>query len=86
MKAPRQPAVRVSNHALLRFLERAGGLDVDGLRTAIEASLNRAVTAAESLGTGNVIVNADGLQYVVCDGVVVTVIDTVKASRVVEQP
>lgn len=80
----RQTAVRVSNHALLRFLERAGGFDVEGLRASIEASLNRAVSAAETIGTGNVIINADGLQYIVCDGVVVTVVDTVKASRVVE--
>lgn len=86
MKTPRQTAVRVSNHALLRFLERAGGFDVEGLRTAIETSLNRAVTAAETIGTCNVIVNADGLQYVVRDGVVVTVVDAVKASRVVKTP
>ncbi len=86
MKTPRQTAVRVSNHALLRFLERAGGLDVDGLRTAIEASLNRSLTAAETLGTGNVIVNADGLQYVIRNGIVVTILDNVARSRVVDTP
>lgn len=36
--------VRVSDHALLRFIERAGGLDVESVRAALQGSLKRAVT------------------------------------------
>lgn len=85
MKHPRQTSLRVSNHALLRFLERAGGFDVEALRESIEGSLKRAVSAAAEIGTGDLIVNADGLQYVICNGVVVTVTDNPMLSRVVNK-
>lgn len=85
MKRPHQTPLRVSDHALLRFLERAGGFDVEGLRGSIEGSLKRAVTAAAEIGTGDLIINADGLQYVVCRGVLVTVTDIPTRSRVVKK-
>ncbi|MGL5166658.1 MAG: hypothetical protein ACRC9K_12300 [Afipia sp.] len=85
MKKPRGNIVRVSDHALLRFLERAGGCDVEALRTSIEGSLKRAVSAAAEIGTGDLIVNADGLQYIICDGVVVTVSANPTLSRVVRK-
>lgn len=65
--------VRVTDHALVRFLERAGGLDVEGLRASIAASLERAATAAALLGADEVDVHADGLVYVVRDGTVITI-------------
>ena len=55
----------VTDHALVRFLERAAGLDVDGLRDTISSSLARSHQAARSLGSENHIVKADGLLYVV---------------------
>ena len=64
---------RISDHALVRFLERAGGLDVDQLRSAIGASLARAHTAAVEIGGGDHLIVADGLTWVVRGGVVVTV-------------
>lgn len=66
--------VRVCDHALLRFIERVGGLDTEGLRLHLEGSLNRAVSAAGSIGSKEMTVVADGLKYVIVNGVVVTVL------------
>ena len=66
--------VNVSDHALVRFLERAGGLDVEGLRERLTISLARAGAAATALGAGDFTVKADGLAYLVCGGIVVTVL------------
>ena len=53
--------VNVSDHALVRFLERAGGLDIEGLRSSLGASLSRAGRAAKAIGAGEFAVKADGL-------------------------
>ncbi len=63
----------VSDHALVRFLERAGALDVEGLRATLTLSLARAADAAESLGLAEFTVKADGLSYLVSRGIVITV-------------
>jgi hypothetical protein len=73
MKSPRP--VRVCDHALLRFIERVGGLDTEGLRAHLEDSLKRAVTVAGTIGASEIVVVADGLKYVVVKGIVVTVLD-----------
>ncbi len=67
--------IRVTDHALVRFLERAGGLDVDALRAVLAASLERAATAAASIGARRCTVIVDGLRYVIEDGHLVTVLD-----------
>lgn len=66
--------VAVSDHALVRFLERAGGFDVEALRERLTASLSRAAQAAAALGAADFTVKADGLSYLVCGGIVVTVL------------
>jgi hypothetical protein len=66
--------LRVCDHALLRFIERVGGLDTEGLRKQLEESLNRAADAAEQLGAREMTIAADGMHYVVVKGVVVTVL------------
>lgn len=53
------PAPVVSDHAVLRYLERVGGIDVEALRQAIGA--RTAVAAA--LGASGV--SVDGLTYVI---------------------
>ena len=68
------PSLRISDHALVRFLERAGGHDIDGMREALSRSLGRARKAAETLGASEYAVIADGLEYVIRDDVVVTVL------------
>lgn len=57
--------IRVSDHALVRFLERAGVFDVGALRAAIEDSLQRAHKAARSLGDSDYLIRMDGLTFVV---------------------
>lgn len=66
--------MRVSDHALIRFLDRVAGLDVEGLRATLVLSLDRAHRAAERAGAADYTVKADGLVYVVRDGVLVTVL------------
>ena len=67
--------VRVCDHALVRFLERVGGLDVEGVRRHLAESLDRAVVAAETIGSREVVVVAEGIKYVVVKGRLVTVLD-----------
>lgn len=65
----------VSDHALLRFLERAGGLGIEDLRARLAGSLARAHEAAESIGASDYVIKADGLLYVVKGDTVVTVLE-----------
>ncbi|MGW1423641.1 hypothetical protein ACWAT4_26370 [Bradyrhizobium manausense] len=66
--------LRVCDHALLRFIERVGGLDVEGLRRHLAESLGRAAGAADQLGAREMTIAADGNHYVVVKGTVVTVL------------
>jgi hypothetical protein len=66
--------VNVSDHALVRFLERAGGFDVETLRETIGLSLSRAAEAARAIGAAEYAIHADGLTYILNRGVVVTVL------------
>lgn len=68
-------SLRVTDHALVRFLARAGGLDIEAMRANLAASLTRAARAADQLHQGECRVIADGLEYVVSDGKVITIID-----------
>lgn len=67
--------ITMSQHAMLRWLERAAGMDIGRLQLQIEASLAKAHAAAESIGGGNYLIVSGGLVYAVRDGVVVTVLD-----------
>lgn len=75
MSFRRDLVLRVTDHALVRFLERAGGFDVQGLRTSIQASLNRAVAAADEIGTSTFTVRADGLLYIIKSGALITILE-----------
>lgn len=65
--------VRVTDHALVRFLERAGGFEIEKLRRAIEKKIYR---SAPEGATG---IKVDGVNFViVSDGderVVTTVME-----------
>ena len=63
----------VSDHALLRFLERAGGLDVEGVRRAIADGLGRAHAAGRSIGAENFQIKADGFVWIMHGDKLVTV-------------
>lgn len=62
----------ISDHALVRWLERSGALDVAALRTMLSASLDKAAQAGFALGSSNFLILADGLVYHVRDGVLVS--------------
>ncbi|NCP19047.1 MAG: hypothetical protein GW855_07810 [Erythrobacter sp.] len=67
--------IRVSDHALLRFMERSAALPVEQLRASLEASLDRAHSAAAEIGASDYLIHAaDGL-FLVRDDVVVTVLE-----------
>lgn len=64
---------RLSDHALVRLLER-GGFDVAGVRDAVEQALANAHAAALSIGGGNHVIVVDKMAFVVREGVVTTVV------------
>ncbi|SIP95677.1 hypothetical protein [Bosea sp. TND4EK4] len=66
--------IHVTDHALVRFLERSGALDVEQLRRMISSSLERGRKAAERAGVAEFAICVDGLRYVVEDSTLVTVI------------
>lgn len=70
---------KITDHALLRFLERAGGLDVEGIRHALADGLGRAHSAARTIGVDNYRIIADGMVWVIVDGKLVTVYDSHRA-------
>lgn len=63
----------MTDRALLRFLERAGALDVEQIRGLIANSLERGRRAAERAGVADFKIVVDGLCYVVEKGCLVTV-------------
>ncbi|UFZ05487.1 hypothetical protein LQG66_03985 [Bradyrhizobium ontarionense] len=79
--------LRVCDHALLRFVERVGGLDVEALRKSLEGSLNRCCGVAAAIGAAEMVIVADGLKYIVVKNVVVTVLSPeMKAKRQTRRP
>lgn len=66
--------VRVSDHAMLRVLERTCGVPVEALRAAIAQSIERATAAAEATGGGVYLVVQDRQAFVVRNGTVTTVL------------
>lgn len=67
--------IRMTDHALLRWLERAGLIDVEMLRMNIETALDRAFVAGISTGADNFLIVAHDLVYVVRQDRVTTVIN-----------
>ena len=65
----------ISDHALVRWLDRTGAMDVESLRAMLRASLARAADAAERIGGGRALILADGLVFVMSDGVIITVVE-----------
>lgn len=67
--------VPVSDHALVRFLERAGGMDVESVRMSLQVGLSRAAAAARGMGDSDFVIKMDGHLFVVRDDLVTTVLD-----------
>jgi len=66
---------RISDHALVRFLDRGADLDVEQLRTHLAASLGRAHAAARSITASDYLIRADGMLFVVRGDLVTTVLE-----------
>lgn len=64
---------KISDHALVRFLERCGGMDVEGVRADMSRSLARAHNAARQMGQSDYLITIDGSTYVVRGEMVTTV-------------
>jgi hypothetical protein len=65
--------MRITDHALVRWLDRTGSFDVERVRAALAASLERCVDAAEKIGEDDYVIVADGLTYLVRDRALITV-------------
>lgn len=66
--------IAVSDHALVKWMERTGFINLDPIRHALAASIERATSAAEQIGASEYLVLADGMVFVVRNSVVVTVV------------
>lgn len=64
------PPIHVTDHALIRYLERGIGADMAGLRKRIKRRVQRAVKHGANA------VTIDGVRFVLVDGNVVTVTET----------
>lgn len=71
-----KPLPPVSDHAVLRYLERAHGVPVDAIRTAL------ATSAAIGVAHGAPVVVLDRVRLVIIDGRVVTALDHRTKTRV----
>lgn len=66
--------IRVSDNALLRFMQYGMGFDVEQLRSDLEESFGRAHGAAQSLGVCDYAIRSDGNTFIVRRETVTTVI------------
>ncbi|MCW3835995.1 hypothetical protein ACFQ1E_08085 [Sphingomonas canadensis] len=73
--------IRVSDHFMLRYLERVQGIDVPALREALAERLARAAEAAEALDAEEYAIRLDGWLYRVRGGTVTTIVPDHSASR-----
>ena len=62
----KKPMAHVTDHAVLRYLERVKGVDIDAVRHELGHVVDRAI----ELGAGAAII--DGIKYVLNDRTIVT--------------
>lgn len=67
--------LQVSDHAVVRWIERVYGVDIDRLRARILSDIRKGAAAAEHLRAESFTVRVDGNKYVVKRGVIVTILD-----------
>lgn len=65
----KKPRLLVTDHAIVRYLERVGGFDIEGLRR----SIGRRCDTAHEAGATSVLI--EGHAFLIVDGHVVTVLD-----------
>jgi hypothetical protein len=67
MKTPSREPIRVSDHAIIRYLERGMGLNIESVREHIAA------LCAAPAAFGAIAVRAEGLRFELASNVVTTV-------------
>lgn len=67
--------LKVTDHALVRFLDRSGAAEIEALRLTLAHSLERARLGAQRAGIADYVIVADGLRSVVKDDALITVLD-----------
>lgn len=73
--------LRISDHAVLRYLARTGAVDVEAIRAELGRRAHRCAAAASSIGvTGVFVIHVDGVRLVV-DGSSETVVTTAPGRR-----
>ncbi len=73
--------IRVTDRAVVSFLERSGALDIDQIRTMMAGAIERSREACQRAGHSDYAVIADGLRYVVRNGELVTVLNAAGHGR-----
>ena len=66
--------LRVTDHAVLRYLQRVVGVDVDALRSDIKNRVEASLIKGKGLSDPSSVKNGK-IRFVIKDGVVVTVTD-----------
>ena len=69
-----QKIIHVTDHAVLRYLERVHGLEIEDLRAELSRKATRAYAAAESIGGGEYTIKVDGFRMKVQSDHVVTIV------------
>lgn len=67
--------LRVSDHALVRFFQRAHGVAVEDIRGRLAEDLSKSADAPQLAGAPVFGIKAHGLVFLVRDGTVVTVVE-----------
>ncbi|GAM04829.1 hypothetical protein [Novosphingobium sp. MBES04] len=66
---------RISDHALVCFLQRAGAYDIETLRMRISQALARSHEAVRAISDSDYLVRVDGHSFVVRGETVTTIMD-----------
>jgi len=69
-----EPPLQVSDHAVVRWIERVHGIDMDAIRSRIVAEMGKAVAMGKRVGQDTFTVRAGSHKFVVKRGVIVTVL------------
>lgn len=73
----KQPKVRVTDHAVVRYLERVVGIDVEDIRRRIVEGRERVIVG---MPKGDLVIPERRMKLSVVNGVVVTVVSTTGAN------
>lgn len=65
-------SIRISDHAVLRWLERVHGIDVEGFRQELRAQVEPAIVVGSSIGRRFTLKRPDG-NYVIDNETLITV-------------